>query len=390
MLSVYRSHGVVKKDSRGDNFNKTAENRNIYQLVDKGWLIVNRMKAWQGSVGISNHRGIVSGHYICFRPRHNEDPRFLNHLLRSSAYTLEYARLSRGVRPNQIEIDNDLLRALPIRLPSTDEQRRIADFLDTETARIEGIQQATTKQTALLSEHLREEIRIATTAGSGEVRETGIPWMPHVSKGWRLLKISHAFSSGSGTTPTSDRLEYFDGPHPWVNSADLNDGDISTSQKSVTSNALRDFSALKLHPPGSLVVALYGQGATKGKVGILRIPACLNQACCALIPNGCVDSEFAAYWFRAHKDGIVALAYGAGQPNLSQELIRQLRIPAPEMSEQYSIVHQLRTTEEEVKRELGLLQKREGLLTERRQTLITAAVTGQIDMSTAGGRGIED
>ena len=115
MLSVYRDHGVVQKDSRSDNFNKTAENRNIYQLVDKGWLVVNRMKAWQGSLGISPYRGIVSGHYICFQPVHNEDPRFLDYLLRSAAYTTELRQLSRGVRPNQIEIDNDanVARVLP-------------------------------------------------------------------------------------------------------------------------------------------------------------------------------------------------------------------------------------------------------------------------------------
>src|SRR4051812_34938979 len=83
MLSVYRNLGVVRKGDRHDNFNKTAENRDIYQLVDRDWLIVNRMKAWQGSVGISPYRGIVSGHYICFRPRHAENSQFLNWLLRS-------------------------------------------------------------------------------------------------------------------------------------------------------------------------------------------------------------------------------------------------------------------------------------------------------------------
>ncbi|MFV0307169.1 MAG: hypothetical protein ACK5OX_05450 [Desertimonas sp.] len=104
MLSVYREFGVVEKDSRTDNFNKTAENRDIYQLVGPGWLIVNRMKAWQGSLGVSPLRGIVSGHYICFKPVHSEHPAFLNYLLRSGVYTNEMLRLSRGVRPNQIEI----------------------------------------------------------------------------------------------------------------------------------------------------------------------------------------------------------------------------------------------------------------------------------------------
>ena len=61
MLSVFREHGVVEKDSR-ENLNVTAEDRNIYQLVGQGWLVVNRMKAWQGSVGISAYHGIVSGH----------------------------------------------------------------------------------------------------------------------------------------------------------------------------------------------------------------------------------------------------------------------------------------------------------------------------------------
>lgn len=139
MLSVYRDYGVVKKDERADNFNVTAENRNIYQLVDVGWLVVNRMKAWQGSVGISPYRGIVSGHYICFRPRHAEDPCFLNWLLRSSAYVLEFSRMSRGVRPNQVEIDNDALRALPVRLPPYEQQRVIADHLNNETARIDAL-----------------------------------------------------------------------------------------------------------------------------------------------------------------------------------------------------------------------------------------------------------
>src|SRR5260370_22947937 len=138
MLRVYREHGVVKKSSRDDNNNQTDEDRNIYQLIDEGWLVVNRMKAWQGSVGVSFLRGIVSGHYLCFRPKHNEDPRFVNWLLRSEVYTIEYARMSRGVRPGQIEIDNDELHGLRIALPSVDEQCRIADFLETETTRIEA------------------------------------------------------------------------------------------------------------------------------------------------------------------------------------------------------------------------------------------------------------
>lgn len=133
MLSVFRDHGVVLKSSR-ENLNKTAEDRSIYQLVEPGWLVINRMKAWQGSVGVSPLRGIVSGHYICFEPSHEESHPFLNLLFRSPQYAGLFSALSRGVRPGQIEIDNDYLRLVPVILPPRDEQRRISDSL-TESSR---------------------------------------------------------------------------------------------------------------------------------------------------------------------------------------------------------------------------------------------------------------
>ncbi len=169
MLSVYREHGVVKKSSRDDNINQTAEDRNIYQLIHEGWLVVNRMKAWQGSVGISPLKGIVSGHYLCFRPKHGEDPRFLNWLLRSDAYTHEYARMSRGVRPGQIEIDNDELRALRVLLPPLEEQRRVACFLDSETARMDDLYKLAIRTADLLSERRQALITAAVT---GEIDVT--------------------------------------------------------------------------------------------------------------------------------------------------------------------------------------------------------------------------
>ncbi|MGV7705389.1 restriction endonuclease subunit S, partial [Mycobacterium kansasii] len=79
------------------------------------------------------------GHYICFAPRHQEDPRYLNWLFRSPPYTYAYALLSRGVRIGQVEIDNDGYRLLPVLLPPVAEQRAIADYLDRETARIDRL-----------------------------------------------------------------------------------------------------------------------------------------------------------------------------------------------------------------------------------------------------------
>ncbi|MGW2270087.1 restriction endonuclease subunit S [Streptomyces yangpuensis] len=274
--------------------------------------------------------------------------------------------------------------------PELEEQRRIADFLDAETARIDEMRRCSQRQVELLGHRFKEFMRRETTVGHGPATETGVPWMPMMGHGWKLHKVSQEFRTASGTTPTSSDASYFDGPYPWVNSADVKDGLIRRVGKSVTKKALLDFSALTVHPAGALVVALYGQGATKGRVGILGLDSCLNQACCALVPAGRISTKFAYFWFRAHKDGIVAQAVGAGQPNLSQELIRQLRIPAPDMAMQLQITSRLQDVEKSTGVQVSQLERRDALLAERRQALITAAVTGQFDGSTASGRNVTD
>lgn len=151
MVSVFRELGVVYKDDH-DNLNVTATDRSIYQLIEPGWLVVNRMKAWQGSVGVSSIRGITSGHYICFRPLHSEDPRYLNLLFRSPQYRDWFAAYSRGVRPGQAEIDNSYLDGMPIVVPAFDEQQRIVAELDAQTARIDDMIADANRLKALLAE----------------------------------------------------------------------------------------------------------------------------------------------------------------------------------------------------------------------------------------------
>ncbi|MFJ6141000.1 restriction endonuclease subunit S [Kitasatospora sp. NPDC092286] len=289
-----------------------------------------------------------------------------------------------------VHVTKEELGGVPIPVPPSDDQRRISKFLDVETGRIDQLQALTRRQLELLSASLLEMMRHETTVSSGSSVNTGISWMPRMNGEWRLSKVGREFRTGSGTTPASNSDRYFGGPYPWVNSADIKDDLIRSAGRSVTREALHDFPALKIHPEGALIVALYGQGVTKGRVGLLQMAAVLNQACCALVPVGKIKAPYAYYWFRGHKDGIIAQAVGAGQPNLSQEMVRQLRIPAPDIPEQQKIVSRLREHEADLELQASRLKKREDLLAERRQALITAAVTGQFDVSTASGRGVTE
>jgi type I restriction enzyme S subunit len=128
LLSVYRDYGVIRKRDRDDNFNKPSDDLSAYQLVESGDLVINKMKAWQGSLGVSPHRGIVSPAYFVYCARHQQVSAYLHYLLRSAPYAAGYLTISKGIRINQWDVDPDHLAQLPIPLPSVPEQIAIAAF----------------------------------------------------------------------------------------------------------------------------------------------------------------------------------------------------------------------------------------------------------------------
>ncbi len=139
LLSVYRDYGVIIKRDRDDNHNKAGENLAGYKLVEPGFLVINKMKTWQGSLGVSNYRGIVSPAYITCKVSKNIEGRYLHHLLRCRTYINEYNRLSYGVRNDQWDMRYDDFKYVPVLLPLLDEQKRIADYLDEKLLQINRI-----------------------------------------------------------------------------------------------------------------------------------------------------------------------------------------------------------------------------------------------------------
>ena len=348
-----------------------------------GDVLFSKLRPYLAKSYMPPLHGSGTSELIVLRPQGRIDTRFLLYSTLSTPW-LDWAEItSYGAKMPRTSWE--AMAEYELKLPPMHEQRRIADFLDAETARADSIRRKSDFQRRLIEARFLESMRMKTVGAIGRTAPTGIHWMPFMHVDWSLKKVSREFKTSSGTTPSSSDDRYFGGMIPWVNSSDLRDGKIDRIERRLTREALNDYSALKTQPPGALIVAMYGQGETKGKVGLLAELACLNQACCALIPVGRVLPIYAAYWFRSHKQGVVSLALGAGQPNLSQELIRQLKIPTPSIGEQRQIVQLLESEETWNNRELSSLNRRSKLLTERRTALITAAVTGQIDVTTARG-----
>jgi type I restriction enzyme S subunit len=210
-------------------------------------------------------------------------------------------------------------------------------------------------------------------------KDSGIEWIGEIPEHWESWKISHAFNRiGSGTTPESGNPIYHEnGTVNWLNTGDLNDGILEFCAKKVTEKALEDYSSLKIFPAGSLVMAMYG--ATIGKTCIINFDTTTNQACCVFCKGDIIDIKFLQYWFIGNKEHIINLAIGGGQPNISQNILKDIRIWCPNISEQIELTNYLdhKTTQIDT-----LIAKKEQFITllhEERIAVINEAVSIGLD-----------
>ncbi|WP_316173893.1 MULTISPECIES: restriction endonuclease subunit S [unclassified Bradyrhizobium] len=169
VLSVYRDFGVINKASRDDNINKTPEDLSLYQTVRPNDLVINKMKSWQGSLGISLLLGITSPDYAVFQPEHSEHSAYLNELLRCRLLPGVYRTISNGIRPDQWRLEPDKFLNLELPLPPLDEQKSIARFLQEERSKSDELEATAAMAITLLQER-RSALISAAVTGKIDVR----------------------------------------------------------------------------------------------------------------------------------------------------------------------------------------------------------------------------
>ena len=151
---------------------------------------------------------------------------------------------------------------------------------------------------------------------------------------WPNVKLSDVASTTSGGTPKREKDAYYGGDIAWIKSGELSKDIITNSEETITEEGLRNSSA-KLMPPSTILLAMYG--ATVGAVSILGIPAATNQAICCIQPNADINCLYLKAYLKSIKQNLLAKRVGGAQPNLSQDLIRNLQIPLPPLAEQKRI-----------------------------------------------------
>jgi type I restriction enzyme, S subunit len=208
VLSVYREYGVILKDSRDDNHNATSLDTSNYKVVRPGDLAVNKMKAWQGSLGVSEHHGIVSPAYItCRLNQERVTGRYIHYLLRSKTLIGALDSISYGVRVGQWDMRFEDFKKVGITIPPKPEQDRIVAFLDQKTAEIDALIAKKQRQIELLDEQKAILVNRAVTRGlnpTAQLKPSGFEWIGDIPEQWEVLPFTKNVIDSSdyrGKTP---------------------------------------------------------------------------------------------------------------------------------------------------------------------------------------------
>ncbi|MCF6339898.1 MAG: restriction endonuclease subunit S [Sulfurimonas sp.] len=262
-----------------------------------------------------------------------------------------------------------IIEALKIPLPPLKEQEKIADILSTADEKIDAIasqiEKAQTLKKGLLQKLLSEGINHC------EFKDSELGKIP---ESWEVVELPHITDKiTSGGTPSRKKVEYFEnGTVNWIKTGELRDCYIYNSKEKITEDAVANSSA-KVFPIDTLLIAMYG--ATIGRTAYLKTECSTNQACCAIIFNKSIADPY-FYWKYFHfiKDDLISQGRGAGQPNISQSIIKTLLIPFPPLKEQKQIADILSTADEK----LEVLRAKKDKFETLKKGLLQKLLSGEI------------
>lgn len=383
---LYTQHDMWITRTRSYITHERAADYTLIRLGDVVFATSGEALDEIGQSAVNLMRGEVraGGDLLILRPTRSVSLRFLGYACSAAPSVVQKARMGKGV--TVVHIHSHALKHLQIAFPPLGGQAAIVRFLDHLDSRIQRLVATKERLIELLEAERQTILMRAVTRGlrpDVSFKPSRIEWLGDVPEHWAVPKLHQAFPQlGSGTTPPGDEARYYvNGDIPWVNTRDLRDKPIGSTIRMVTRMALQDFPTLRLYPPGSIALAMYG--ATIGRVGLLQSAACVNQACCVLPPSKSLEPEYALFLFTTLRPHLVRLAVGGGQPNISQGIVRQFRIPIPPRGEQQAMLAELRALLRHLDLAAGKAARHVHLLRELRTRLISDVVTGKLDVREA-------
>ncbi len=381
LLSVAREKGVFVRalTDSDENHNVIPDDLSNYKVARAGNLVINKMKAWQGSMGIAPCDGIVSPAYFVFDLRIT-NPAFGQRLLRSKPYVAHFGQASDGVRVGQWDLSIPGMRQIPVLDPPPAEQAAIVRFVDWANGRLERAIRAKRKVIALLNEQAQVIIHRAVTRGldpSVPVKPSGVPWLGDVPQHWEVKKLRFLFRYAKGRRAAELTIEYIGanaGPFPVYSGQTEAGGLMGTI-------SWHEFNFL------TPVVFVSTVGARAMTTRLVQGRFSLSQNCALIIPRGDdVDTAYFESVFQrlfAYERASISLIM---QPSLRFADLNRFYVPQPPHAEQVAIARVL--SKHVVARDTAIsrLEREIGLLSEYRTRLVADVVTGKLDVREASAR----
>lgn len=327
-------------------------------------------------------RGIITSAYVSASPS-NVDARYVEYLMRSYDLTKVFYGLGGGVRQSLKFAD---IARLPVLLPSAAEQRAIADYLDREIARIDALIEEQQHLIEMLHERRQAVIESAVGRGldpAASMQSSGLFWTAEVPQHWTVANIRKVATMKTGHTPSRSKSEYWvDCTIPWFTLADvwqLRGG--RQTYLGETANLISEVglanSSAELLPAGTVVLS---RTASVGFSGIMPVEMATSQDFWNWIPGDRLIAEYLMWTFRAMRSEIQSLMIGSTHKTIYQPTAAAFRVPLPPVAEQRRIATYLNDQTKKIDTLITESERLIDLSRERRVTLISAAVTGQIDV----------
>jgi type I restriction enzyme S subunit len=389
LLSVSEYYGVKPRSevtAVGD-FLSRAESLIDYKKCEKNDLVMNIMLAWKRGLGVTKYAGIVSPAYSVFRFNEFVCPDYMHHLLRTDIYVDNFKTRSTGVIDSRLRLYPESFGYVPIILPPLIEQQKIANFLDHETAKIDTLIDKQQQLIKLLKEKRQAVISHAVTKGlpsttgaNVPMRDSGVEWLGEVPEHWEVSKFGYVSQvvRGGSPRPAGDPTLFNGDYSPWVTVAEITKDDEVYLTSTETFLTKKGSDQCRIFKSGTLLLS--NSGATLGVPSILNVDANANDGVVGF-ENLTLNSEFAYYYLSSLTEDLrERVKQGSGQPNLNTDIVKGISVPIPPELEVEAIVDSIRKTRDRFKK---LTQKAFlgiELLQERRTALISAAVTGKIDV----------
>ena len=293
------------------------------------------------------------------------NPLFLYYYIKGN---LDYIKLF-GTGATFPEISGAAMRKIKVQIPTLPTQQKIASILSSYDRLIEN----NTRRIRLL-EQMAENLYKEWFVRFRFPEHENIEMVNRLPKGWKRTKLIKNIKTSSGGTPSRNKGEYYkNGTIPWIKTGELQDCILINTEECITEDAVNNSSA-KLFPKGTLLMSMYGVNV--GKLGISEIEATCNQACCVFTPKHIDYKYYLFHYLKSIREYLLSISFGAAQQNLSQELIKSIRVLFPDEETNISFVKEVQP----LFKEISIIQQQNQLLTRQRDLLLPRLMSGKLEV----------